>query len=77
MLADKIRTWRKRARVTQADLAAALGVTQGAVSKWECGAEVPPAHWPAIAAALHLDAEETAQFQQALLQQYAPAQQAA
>lgn len=40
-LAENIRAFRKERRMTQEQLAEALGVTVGAVSKWESGASTP------------------------------------
>lgn len=42
MSAESFQTIRKRLEVTQAELAAALGVTQGNVSFYEKGQTVPP-----------------------------------
>ena len=36
-IAEKIRTLRKQAKMTQTDLGDILGVKKNAVSKWECG----------------------------------------
>lgn len=41
IIAQQIRKFRKERRLTQEQLAAALGVTVGAVSKWESGATTP------------------------------------
>ncbi|MFR6334610.1 MAG: helix-turn-helix transcriptional regulator [Oscillospiraceae bacterium] len=50
---DGLATCRKAAGLTQAALAAILGVSQAAVAAWESGAKLPSAHkLPAIAAAL-------------------------
>jgi transcriptional regulator with XRE-family HTH domain len=40
-LAENIRTFRKQRRLTQEQLAEVMGVTTGAVHKWEIGASVP------------------------------------
>ena len=40
-LAENIRSWRKQRKMTQEQLADALGVTVGAVYKWESGLSVP------------------------------------
>jgi DNA-binding transcriptional regulator YiaG len=72
-----IRDWRKRLKMSQAGLATALGLGQQAISTWERLGEVQPAHWPALVEALKLSPSETAQLQQALLDQYAPASEAA
>ena len=40
-LSDNIRTFRKQRRMTQEQLAEVLGVTVGAVHKWESGLSVP------------------------------------
>ena len=40
-LADNIRTFRKQRKLTQEQLAEVMGVTTGAVHKWEIGASVP------------------------------------
>ncbi|MCR4588448.1 MAG: helix-turn-helix domain-containing protein [Lachnospiraceae bacterium] len=40
-LSDNIKKYRKQMELTQEDLAEAFGVTVGAVSKWEKGANVP------------------------------------
>lgn len=40
-IAENIRRFRKTRRITQEQLAEAMGVTVGAVSKWETGASVP------------------------------------
>lgn len=40
-LSENIRAFRKERKMTQEQLAEALGVTVGAVSKWESGASVP------------------------------------
>lgn len=42
MSAEAFQTIRKRLEVTQAELAAALGVTQGNVSFYEKGQTIPP-----------------------------------
>ena len=39
---SKIATHRKRAGLTQQELADALGVTQAAVANWETGRRCPP-----------------------------------
>jgi transcriptional regulator with XRE-family HTH domain len=70
MVGEKIREWRKRSTLRQAEVADALGVTQSAVSRWEGGAEVPPAYWPALSGILSLSEEETEQLRTALLDQY-------
>ncbi len=41
LLAQKLREFRKRRGLTQEQLAEAMGVTVGAVSKWESGASTP------------------------------------
>ena len=41
MLAENIRMYRKRKRLTQEQLAEDLGVTSGAVYKWEAKLSVP------------------------------------
>ena len=41
MLAENIRMYRKKRRLTQEQLAADLGVTSGAVYKWEANLSVP------------------------------------
>ena len=41
MLADQIRERRKKQNMTQAELAAQLNVTQGAVAQWENGLTTP------------------------------------
>jgi len=74
---EQIKDWRKRAGLRQQDLAELVGVTQAAISRWEGGAEVQAAHWPALAAALQLSDMETARLCQALIDQYAPASEAA
>ena len=40
-IADNIRTFRKERKLTQEQLSEALGVTVGAVSKWESGSSMP------------------------------------
>ena len=40
-IAESIRTLRKKRSLTQEQLAEAMGVTVGAVSKWEKGISVP------------------------------------
>ena len=37
----RIEQFRKRAKITQAELASKLGVTQSAISQWESGATQP------------------------------------
>ena len=41
LLAQKLREFRKKQGLTQEQLAEAMGVTVGAVSKWESGASTP------------------------------------
>ena len=41
MLADQIRERRKKKNMTQAEFAAQLNVTQGAVAQWENGLTTP------------------------------------
>lgn len=41
MLADQIRERRKKQNMTQAEFAAQLNVTQGAVAQWENGLTTP------------------------------------
>ena len=41
LLAENIRFFRKASGLTQEQLAEAMGVTVGAVSKWESGATTP------------------------------------
>ena len=41
MLAENIRSFRKARKLTQEQLAEVLGVTPGAVYKWEAGLSVP------------------------------------
>ena len=41
-LANRIRSLRKIRRLTQAELARRLGVSQGIMSRWESGRHVPP-----------------------------------
>ncbi len=41
MLAENIRTFRKERSLTQEQLAEALGVTAGAVYKWEANLSIP------------------------------------
>ena len=44
-LNENIKKYRKEMNLTQADLAEAFGITEGAVSKWESGNTVPdPSH---------------------------------
>ena len=40
-LNENIKKYRKEMNLTQADLAEAFGITEGAVSKWESGNTVP------------------------------------
>ena len=42
-ISDTIRIYRTKARMSQAELGKALGVTAQAVSKWECGYSEPDA----------------------------------
>ena len=42
-IGQAIKTMRRAAEMTQADLAAAIGAQQGSVSKWERGQEIPRA----------------------------------
>jgi transcriptional regulator with XRE-family HTH domain len=42
-LANRIKAWRESARLTQEQLAKALGVTSGAVCRWERGYNGPQA----------------------------------
>lgn len=46
MLAENIRMYRKKKRLTQEQLAADLGVTSGAVYKWEAKLSVPELNRP-------------------------------
>ena len=71
-LSTTIRTWRKRASLSQAKLGEVLGITQAAVSKWERGEEVPPFWWPKLSEALSLSKTETGLLRQLLLDQYQP-----
>lgn len=41
MTSDQIREARQRLSLSQAKLAKELGVTVGAVSRWECGKTIP------------------------------------
>lgn len=68
-----IRTWRRRAGHSQAQLGGKIGLGQQAISVWERGGEVPASHWPALATALQLSDEETEQLRTALLDQYVEA----
>lgn len=43
-LCRALRTWRIRARLQQSAIAECLGVTQGQVSRWESGRDLPRAH---------------------------------
>ena len=59
-LGTVLRAIRERRGLTQAELAARVGVTQGAVAKWESGDSVPaPETVHAVGFALGLGAEET------------------
>lgn len=58
MLKDQLKELRKAAKLTQADLARALGVTQQAVGKWEKGTSSPdPDTLARIAALLEVSAD--------------------
>lgn len=50
---------RRRARLSQEQLAAAIGVNRGALSMWECGKSWPPANiLPSLANVLGCTIEE-------------------
>lgn len=59
-LADLIRQERRRLSITQADLAADIGVDQSSIAKWESGVVPRPHVIPAIARFLNRDRDEVA-----------------
>ena len=51
--------WRKRARITQKDVAKRCGVDQSAVASWESGRYAPrKRHWPTLKEILKISDEQ-------------------
>jgi transcriptional regulator with XRE-family HTH domain len=65
-----IKNWRSRADLTQAELAQMVGVTQGAVSRWESGGRVDPGRTSHLIAALELSESDAAELRLAIIAQY-------
>ena len=52
MIADKIKTLREQAGITQAELARHLGITRSSVNAWEMGISVPSTQYVVELAAI-------------------------
>lgn len=69
---EYISNWRRERHLTQAQLAALLGVPNQQVSNWERGAAaVPPHRWPHLMQVLSLQPKEANHYPEALAKERA------
>lgn len=62
MLHDRIKFWRQAAGLTQEELGERIGVTQGAVSRWERGEAPHRSRLDALIRALELTQQQQLEF---------------